>query len=105
VLSADQARAAGFVREEVVLVVDGRRHRVTKRTTTMGRSRDCDIVIPDPNVSRVHAELRHAGEDYLLVDLDSTNGTEVNGRAVKRHVLADGDRVRLGTSQIVVERR
>ena len=67
------------------------RHRVTKRVTTLGRSRDCDIVVPDPNASRVHAEVRHVGLDYYLVDMGSTNGTEVNGQVVKRHALADGD--------------
>ena len=42
--------------------------------TVLGRSRQCDVVINDPNVSRRHAEVRREGDEYVLVDLDSTNG-------------------------------
>ncbi len=105
VLSPEQARAAGLVREQVTLYVAGQPFRVTQKVTTMGRSRDCDIVVPDPNVSRVHAEVRHEGLEYVLVDLGSTNGVEVNGRRVLRHNLRDGDRVSLGGAEVVVERR
>ena len=105
VLSPEQARAAGLVREQVTLYVSGQPFRVTQKVTTMGRSRDCDIVVPDPNVSRVHAEVRHEGLEYVLVDLGSTNGVEVNGRRVLRHNLRDGDRLSLGGAEVVVERR
>ena len=105
VLSPEQARAAGLVREQVTLYVGGQAFRIGQKVTTMGRSRDCDIVVPDPNVSRVHAEVRHEGLEYVLVDLGSTNGVEVNGRRVLRHSLRDGDRVSLGGAEVVVERR
>lgn len=105
VLSPEQARAAGLVREQVTLYVSGQPFRISQKVTTMGRSRDCDIVVPDPNVSRVHAEVRHEGLEYVLVDLGSTNGVEVNGRRVLRHNLRDGDRVSLGGAEVVVERR
>ncbi len=103
ILSAADAQAEGFVSEEVALIVDGRRHRVTQRTTTLGRSRDCDIVVQDANASRQHAEVRHIGLDYFLVDLGSTNGTIVNGQRIRRHPLAHGDRILIGTTEIVVE--
>jgi hypothetical protein len=105
VLSPEQARAAGLVREHVTLYVGGQPFRISQKVTTMGRSRDCDIVVPDANVSRVHAEVRHEGLEYVLVDLGSTNGVEVNGRRVLRHSLRDGDRVSLGGAEIAVERR
>jgi hypothetical protein len=105
VLSPEQARAAGLVREHVTLYVAGQPFRITQKVTTMGRSRDCDIVVPDANVSRVHAEVRHEGLEYVLVDLGSTNGVEVNGRRVLRHSLRDGDRVSLGGAEVAVERR
>lgn len=105
VLSPEQARAAGLVRERITLYVAGRPFRISQTVTTMGRSRDCDIVVPDANVSRVHAEVRHEGLEYILVDLGSTNGIEVNGRRVLRHNLRDGDRVSLGGADVVVERR
>lgn len=103
VISADEARAGGLTAETMTLVMNGTRTRLTKRVTTMGRSRDRDLVVPDPNVSRSHCEIRHVGFDYFLIDLDSTNGVEVNGQMVKRHALADGDRIVIGTTEIRVE--
>ena len=90
-------------RETLTLVMPGGRRRVTKRVTRLGRSRDCDVVVDDQNVSRRHAEIRHVGIEYVIVDLDSTNGVEVNGEMVKRHALADGDEVVLGTTTLRVE--
>ena len=105
VISAAEARAAGLTPEQMTLVVGGTRVPLAKRVSTMGRSRDCDVVVPDPNASRIHAEIRHIGLDYFLVDMGSTNGTEVNGQVVKRHALADGDRIVVGTTEIAVELR
>jgi Protein of unknown function (DUF3662)/FHA domain len=103
VISAADAQAAGLRQEAMTLVMHGTRHRVTKRITTVGRSRDRDIVVPDANVSRNHAEIRHVGYDYFLIDLDSTNGVEVNGQLAKRHALADGDVILFGTTEVRVE--
>ena len=105
VISAAEARAAGLAPEQMTLVVGSSRVPLTKRVSTLGRSRDCDVVVPDPNASRIHAEVRHIGLDYFLVDMGSTNGTEVNGQVVKRHALADGDRIVVGTTEIAVELR
>jgi predicted component of type VI protein secretion system len=105
VISAAEAREAGLTPETMTLVVAGSPQRLSKRVTTLGRSKDCDVVVPDPNVSRVHAEVRHIGMDYYLVDMGSTNGTEVNGQVVKRHALADGDTIVMGTTEIRVELR
>ena len=69
---------------------------IDKRRVVIGRSRDCDIQLADSNVSRRHAEVRQEGAAYWVVDLDSTNGIEVNGRRLKRAKLEDGDRVKLG---------
>jgi pSer/pThr/pTyr-binding forkhead associated (FHA) protein len=71
----------------------------------LGRSRQCDVVINDPNVSRRHAEVRREGDSYVLVDLGSTNGLTVNGQEVKRAALADGDQVQLGTTALRFERQ
>ena len=105
VISAADARDAGLTPETMTLVVGTTRTRLTKRVSTMGRSRDCEVVIADPNASRIHAEVRHIGLDYFLVDMGSTNGTEVNGQLVKRHALAHGDTIVIGTTQIHVELR
>lgn len=70
----------------------------------IGRSRRCDVVLTDPNVSRQHAELRLAGAQVVLRDLDSTNGTRVNRRAVTQVVLQPGDRIEVGATELRFER-
>jgi hypothetical protein len=86
---------------EVALTFGGRRHLIVEPKVVIGRSKDCDIHVPDPNVSRRHAELRVEGSNYVLVDLDSTNGIEVDGRRVKQVALEDGTRFTLGSTEIV----
>ncbi len=103
ILSAAEARAEGFVQEAMTILVDGRRLALSKRATTLGRSRDCDIVVQDSNASRLHAEIRHIGLDYFIVDSNSTNGTIVNGQRIRRHALAHGDRIQIGTTELLVE--
>jgi len=70
----------------------------------IGRSKDCDVHLDDPNISRRHAELRHEESTYWLIDLDSTNGTEVNGRRQKRAKLEHGDTLKLGSTELVFRR-
>ena len=69
----------------------------------IGRSRECDVRLADPNVSRKHAEIRQEGSAFYVVDLDSTNGTEVNGRRARRAQLEDGDTILLGSTELVFE--
>lgn len=94
----------GLERELVTLDWDDQRRQVDRRRLVLGRARDCDIQLTDPNVSRRHAELRQEGAAYWIIDLDSTNGTEVNGRRVKRAKLEHGDTVTLGSSELVFRR-
>ena len=70
----------------------------------IGRSKDCDIRLADPNVSRRHAEVRPVGDGYKVVDLDSTNGIEVDGKRVKELELQDGARFTLGSTEISFSR-
>lgn len=71
----------------------------------VGRSLDCDIVISDPNVSRVHAEFIAAAGDVIIRDKGSTNGTRVNGVAVHGdQLLQHGDVVTFGTAQVRFEK-
>jgi len=80
-------------------------YQLTEPVTVIGRSRRCDIVLTDPNVSRQHAEVRRRDDGFMLVDLGSTNGTRVNRRDVKQVVLQHGDRVELGTTELLFERQ
>jgi hypothetical protein len=98
--AAADAPAPDVEREVAVLNWDGQTMRVDKRRVLLGRSRECDIQVEDPNVSRRHAELRQEGSTYWIVDLDSTNGIEVNGRRVKRAKLSSGDTFTVGSTEI-----
>ncbi len=70
--------------------------------TLLGRSPECHISIEDPLVSRQHARVTILGDDVAIEDLSSRNGVRVNGQAISgRHPLADGDRLRIGTQELV----
>jgi predicted component of type VI protein secretion system len=102
-VSAGEAEQLGLAHAAAVLVVDGKRHELAKRQVTLGRSRECDIRIDDPNVSRRHAEIRQEDGAYWIVDLGSTNGIEVNGKRVDRARLTDADRIVLGRTDASFE--
>ena len=82
----------------------GQQHEVNKRRTVIGRSRECDIQIDDPSASRRHAEVRQEGTAYWIVDLDSTNGLEVNGMRTQRAKLDHGDKITIGSTDIAFRR-
>jgi pSer/pThr/pTyr-binding forkhead associated (FHA) protein len=94
----------GVEREVAVLRWNGERREIERPPVVLGRSKDADVQIVDPNVSRRHAEVRQEGSDYWLVDLDSTNGVEVRGKRVKRLKLEDGTRFTLGSTEIAFSR-
>jgi hypothetical protein len=91
-------------REIVTLTIAGRSYEVTKPSVVLGRSREADVRVSDVNVSRRHAELRQEGAGYWIVDLGSTNGVEVNGKRVERSRVRDGDRITLGSTEVVFGR-
>ena len=94
----------GLEQEVASLSLNGERYEIRKRRTVIGRSKDCDIQLDDTNVSRRHAEVRQEGTAYWIVDLDSTNGVEINGRRAKRAKLDPGDTVTLGSTDMVFDR-
>jgi len=75
---------------------------IRKQSVTVGRSLENDLVLDSPDVSRRHARLDSTGGALMLTDLDSTNGTKVNGRAVQTRAIAVGDEVTFGLSTAVV---
>ena len=72
------------------------------RPIVIGRQPDADLVIPDELVSRRHARLAFEGEELVVEDLGSTNGTYLNGMRVTRGRVAEGDRLLVGGSIIKV---
>jgi hypothetical protein len=72
--------------------------------TRIGRSRDCDIFLVDPSVSRNHALLDVREGNLVVRDAGSTNGTYVNGERVQLRTLQPGDRVAFGKTEMLVER-
>jgi FHA domain-containing protein len=98
----EQAQAARPSR--ALLRIAGRRLPLPPRGATIGRSRDCDIVLDDTGISRRHAEIKPAGEGWTVADLGSTNGLLLNGRTLRGSAsLQPGDRVELGSTEIVFE--
>ena len=89
---------------KALLVLDGRRLVVGSEGVTLGRSRSCDVVLSDPNVSRKHAEIRPRGGSWVLVDLGSTNGSRINGRSIEgSEVVKPGDEIELGSTRLTFE--
>ncbi len=88
------------VRQVAVLRWNGQRRVLERRRSVLGRARDADIQIEDPNVSRRHAEIVQEGSAYWLVDLGSTNGTDIDGRRVHRARLSDGSRFTIGETTV-----
>ncbi|MBV9194753.1 MAG: FHA domain-containing protein [Solirubrobacterales bacterium] len=87
--------------QTALLRLDGRPFVIGPAGATLGRSRQCDVVLDDPNVSRQHAEIRPRGGSWVLSDLGSTNGSSVNGRRINGpEVLRRGDEITLGTSVV-----
>lgn len=91
-------------RGRAFVLTEGKRVPVPGTGAVIGRSRECDVVLADQNVSRRHAEIRPDGAGWTLADLGSTNGVRVNGRSVSGAVpVASGDRIELGTVPIGFE--
>ena len=91
-------------RGRAILAVEGKRMTVGPHGAVLGRSRECDIMLSSPEVSRRHAEISPTESGWTIADLGSTNGVRVNGRAIKaRHTLAPGDVIELGHAEVGFE--
>jgi len=88
-------------RESAMLILQqgagiGRRWSLQEGAVTIGREQDCDIVLLDRHVSRYHARISRLGDGFVVEDLESKNGTHINGRElVGSHILRDGDEIQI----------
>lgn len=88
---------------KLVLSLDGAvigSHFLEKERLTIGRKQECDIRIDDQGVSKEHAAIVTVGNDQILEDAHSTNGTLVNGKKVARHILQNGDVIEIGSYRL-----
>ena len=102
-IEAKMVEGAGGTGAGAIVLDNGDRIALSEAVVTIGRLPSCGITVSDPNASRHHAEIRPAGDGYILVDLDSTNGTKVNGTTVHERRLVDGDVISVGSTKLRFE--
>lgn len=71
--------------------------------SVIGRLKTAQVALTDQNASREHTRILRQGDGWFLVDLGSRNGTQVNGKGVQRHKLAQGDRIAVGKTLLRFE--
>ena len=76
---------------------------LTETSTTFGRSKSCDVVLPDTAVSSHHIKIARQGKVFLLRELESKNGTFVNGERLRERVLRPGDEITIGNTTITFQ--
>ena len=102
-VSPGDAERLGLAHEVRAAVrVGSTRHELGDKVV-LGRSRECDITLDDPNASRRHAEIRRENGAFWIVDLKSTNGIEVNGERVERARLTHSDTILIGKTELTFE--
>jgi pSer/pThr/pTyr-binding forkhead associated (FHA) protein len=109
-----QARVGGIITKTArshpaLVVIDGsdRGKRLTlngKNVFEIGRSPKTDLRLTDNKVSRRHCKIQEEGSQHVIVDLESSNGTVVNGDRIQKAVLREGDFIRLGFTMLKYDR-
>ena len=87
--------------ESACLFIDQQFFPLNQEVTNIGRNIGNDLVIPDPHISREHAQILHIDDQYILHDLNSTGGSYVNKNKIKRCVLSNGDTISLASVEMV----
>ena len=100
-MSTDTSNSPSFYQRGASLVVNKQVIPLNKKTTTLGRQLENDIVFHEALLSRAHAEIVLEGNQYVLYDKESTGGTYVNGRKIVRCLLNSGDLISLANIQIM----
>ncbi len=74
---------------------------LTTDVVRVGRSEECEVILPNASVSRIHATITKEGDRFVIRDNDSQNGFRINGEASKEHTLSSGDEIHLGVFSLV----
>ncbi|MBW2057107.1 MAG: FHA domain-containing protein [Deltaproteobacteria bacterium] len=85
----------------------GKEYQCYSQTTLIGRTRENHIAIRDTATSRRHARIERRDDDFIVEDLNSTNGTLLNGNAITREILHHGDKIQIGETvlQFILEEK
>lgn len=103
--SAEQPAVAPAGEGAMLVLADGgKEFPIRTERAVIGRLQGSEVEIQDPGASRRHAEIRRQGDEFVVVDLGSTNGTLVNDRPVAETTLADGDRITIGRTVLEFRR-
>lgn len=81
----------------------GLEFQIDQPKVVLGRGEDCDVLLTDLQASRTHAKILQDGNDYFLCDLNSKNGTFLNGVKIKERLLVDGDKIKIGKNVFILE--
>lgn len=87
--------------ENPIITVNGERYLLTGAVTVIGRGSQSDIVVADPGVSRRHLELRVTPNGVIATDLNTTNGSFVEGHKISAATLVDGNTITIGNTTIM----
>jgi pSer/pThr/pTyr-binding forkhead associated (FHA) protein len=87
--------------QEVYLVINSQVFPLKKEITSLGRKLDNDLVLQDALISRYHAEIKFEDGKFTLYDLDSTSGTFLNNKKIKKSILYSGDLILLANIPIM----
>ena len=74
---------------------------ITTDVVRIGRSKDCEIILPNASVSRIHATITKEGDNFIIRDEDSQNGFRINNVATTEHTLRSGDEIHMGIFSLV----
>lgn len=100
-LQIDSSNLTGKVAWTPILEVGGKRYPIVKARTVIGRGSDADITVDDSGTSRRHVEILWDGSRAQVHDLESTNGSQLNGEPVKKAALEPDSVVTIGRTRIV----
>lgn len=102
-LDAAAIQAMAIPAQAAQLVIGGRTIPIDQPFLTLGRGIDNDIIVESDDVSRQHAQIKLRQGRYVLTDLNSANGTRVNGQRITEQVLHDGDVIQLAGVEILFQ--